>query len=486
MKNYFTRMVVLGAVVVGGAAPGLPARARGEERGERARGSEYESVLIKDVPHVRQKPDFCGEACVEMVLRKLGKTYDQDYVFDASGLDPLLGRGCYTRDLTKAARAIGFDVGTVGRQVRVDHLKGDMEAQWAALHADLLRGVPSIICTRYDEQPETTEHFRLVLGYDAKTDEVLYHEPAADRGAYRRMARSKVLSLWPLKYDKKLWTVIRLKLKAGRLNTRRVQPGFTNADYAQHIMQLKKRLPHKDFTILLQKPFVVVGDDRPALVRRRATGTVQWAVDKLKQDYFKKDPKQIIDVWLFKDKESYEKHTVALWGEKPSTPYGYYSSQHKALVMNISTGGGTLVHEIVHPFIESNFPDCPSWFNEGLASLYEQSGERGGKIVGYTNWRLAGLQKAVRGEALPKFADLCSTTRSEFYTDRRGTNYAQARYLCYYLQQQGRLRKFYHQFVRDAGDDPTGYKTLQEVLGERDMAAFQQRFEKWALTLRYR
>ena len=24
--------------------------------------------------------------------------------------------------------------------------------------------------------------------------------------------------------------------------------------------------------------------------------------------------------------------------------------------MNISTGGGTLVHEIVHPFIEANFP----------------------------------------------------------------------------------------------------------------------------------
>ena len=23
-------------------------------------------VVIPDVPHVRQKPDFCGEACVEM------------------------------------------------------------------------------------------------------------------------------------------------------------------------------------------------------------------------------------------------------------------------------------------------------------------------------------------------------------------------------------------------------------------------------------
>ena len=34
--------------------------------------------------------------------------------------------------------------------------------------------------------------------------------------------------------------------------------------------------------------------------------------------------------------------------------------------MNISTGGGTLVHEIVHPFIEANFPACPPWLNEGL------------------------------------------------------------------------------------------------------------------------
>jgi len=28
-----------------------------------------------------------------------------------------------------------------------------------------------------------------------------------------------------------------------------------------------------------------------------------------------------------------------------------------------------LVHEIVHPFMRANFPECPAWFNEGLASL---------------------------------------------------------------------------------------------------------------------
>ena len=63
---------------------------------------EKELVLIKGVPHVEQKPDYCGEACGEMVLRKLGYDADQDYVFKMSGLDPELGRGCYTRDLKKA------------------------------------------------------------------------------------------------------------------------------------------------------------------------------------------------------------------------------------------------------------------------------------------------------------------------------------------------------------------------------------------------
>ena len=35
-------------------------------------GPQATSVLIPGVPHIRQKPDFCGEACVAMYLQKLG------------------------------------------------------------------------------------------------------------------------------------------------------------------------------------------------------------------------------------------------------------------------------------------------------------------------------------------------------------------------------------------------------------------------------
>jgi len=260
---------------------------------------------------------------------------------------------------------------------------------------------------------------------------------------------------------------------------------FTDADYARHVAALKKKVPNEGFTIVIQKPFVVVGDESPAMVRRRAVRTVKWAVDRLKRDYFKKDPSEILDIWLFRDKASYRKHTREVFGDDPDTPYGYYSHRHKALIMNIATGGGTLVHEIVHPFMAANFPQCPAWFNEGMGSLYEQAGERGGHIVGLTNWRLAGLQKAIRERRVPSFKALTATTDDEFYTKDKGTNYAQARYLCYYLQEKGLLVKFYHAFVAAHEADPTGYKTLQTVLGEPDMDAFKKRWETFVLGLKF-
>jgi len=251
------------------------------------------------------------------------------------------------------------------------------------------------------------------------------------------------------------------------------------------MMVLKKKVP-KGFTVVIQHPFVVIGDESPAMVKRRAVGTVKWAVDRLKRAYFTKDPDEILDIWLFKDDESYRKHAKAIFGHEPTTPYGYFSAVDKALVMNIRTGGGTLVHEIVHPFVAANFPECPAWLNEGLGSLYEQSGEdRYGRIIGQTNWRLAGLQKAIREKRVPSFKELCTTTTEEFYHMDRGTNYAQARYLCYYLQQRGLLRKYYHAFHANHRKDPSGYQTLVAVLGSDDMEQFKKDWEAYVLRLRF-
>jgi len=265
------------------------------------------------------------------------------------------------------------------------------------------------------------------------------------------------------------------------------KPETPAARLAQHLADLKARTP-AGFTIVVPEgggAFVVIGDEAPEMVRRRAAGTVKWAVDRLKAEYFATDPPDLLDVWLFKDKVSYEKHTKELFGDEPDTPFGYFSQQHHALIMNIATGGGTLVHEIVHPYMHANFPECPTWFDEGLASLYEQASERGGHIVGLTNWRLKGLQEAIEAKKTPSFKDLTGSTEHEFRAMDSGRNYAQSRYLCYYLQEKGLLVKFYRAFHAAHKDDPTGYETLLEVLGEKDMADFQKRWEAWVLKLRF-
>jgi len=312
--------------------------------------SPSETIIIKGVPHIQQKPDFCGEACIAMHLQKLGHNVTQDDVFNIT------------------------------------------------------------------------------------------------------VAKSPA--------------------------------GFTDADYARHIMNLKPTMP-MGFTIVLQRPFVVIGDEQAGLVRYRAEHTVKWFVDRIEKLYFKKDPPKIYDIWLFKDDKSYRKHAEEIFGDRPDTPFGYCSDARGALVMNIATGGGTLCHEIVHAYIASNFPGCPAWFNEGLASLYEQCGTRGDTVVGLTNWRLEGLKKEIQADNLPSFETLLSTTSYQFYNMAKGNNYAQARYLCYYLQEKGLLVNFYNAFVRNAKDDPSGCETLKKILNESDMGDFKKRWEKWVLNLTF-
>jgi len=229
---------------------------------------------------------------------------------------------------------------------------------------------------------------------------------------------------------------------------------------------------------------VVVGDEPEPVVKERAQSTIKWAVEKLKQDFFAKDPSLILDIWLFKDAESYNKHTRLIFNDKPTTPYGYYSSSHKAVIMNIATGGGTLVHELVHPMIEANFPDCPAWLNEGLGSLYEQCDERDGHIYGLVNWRLPGLQEAIKAGTVKSFKTLTSLNANDFYNDDRGVNYAESRYLCYYLQEKGLLVSFYRRFHTQQKKDPTGYQTLVTVLGTPNMERFQKDWEKFVIGLR--
>ncbi|MCP4674462.1 MAG: M1 family metallopeptidase [Deltaproteobacteria bacterium] len=258
---------------------------------------------------------------------------------------------------------------------------------------------------------------------------------------------------------------------------------ISDEEFEQHVTDLKTWIP-RGFKVFIQKPFVVIGNDSKQEVRRRARGTVKWAVEHLKKDYFAKDPDHIIDIWIFRDGPSYRKFAKELFGHTPDTPYGYYSESDKAMIMNIGTGGGTLIHEIVHPFMAANFPNCPPWFNEGMGSLYEHSGFRNGSIWGLTNWRLTGLRQAIRRNMVPSFEVLMSQNEHQFYEQDPGTNYSQSRYLLQYMQEKRLLKRYYHEFLANRHADPSGFETLKRVLGTDDMDAFKKKWQRWVRKLK--
>jgi hypothetical protein len=244
---------------------------------------------------------------------------------------------------------------------------------------------------------------------------------------------------------------------------------------------LETRLAGQGFTVVIEPPFVVIGDEAPATVRHHATGILHWSIQLLEAEYFKARPDKLIEIWLFKNERTYRVGAKKFFGDTPDTPYGYYSPTRDAMVMNIGPGAGTLVHEVVHPYMEANFPSVPAWFNEGLASLYERPSEKNGHIVGLPNWRLPSLKKQIADKSLPELPRMLTTTTDEFYGAEFDA-YAYARYLLLYLQDQGKLTAFYERFVADK-DDPTGRAALEAVLGEK-LETFEPTWRAWVTALR--
>jgi hypothetical protein len=258
--------------------------------------------------------------------------------------------------------------------------------------------------------------------------------------------------------------------------------------YQAAMAGMRKRLDRAGiaarFHMVVEPPFVIAGDEAPHVVEKRAARVVRWAVEHMRRAYFSRDPEPGLEIWLFRDPDSYRRHTRALFGHEPTTPYGFFDSSHNALIMDISTGGGTLVHEIVHPYMAANFPRCPAWFNEGLGSLYEQAAEREGAIVGQLNWRLPGLQRGLEQGTAPRLRQVLASDAGEFYGDPSGLYYAAARYLLYYLQERGLLFRYYAEFAAAYERDPTGIETLLEVTGQ-DLPRLESAWRRFVLGQRW-
>jgi hypothetical protein len=219
-----------------------------------------------------------------------------------------------------------------------------------------------------------------------------------------------------------------------------------------------------DTTITLHGPFAVVGDITPRELREALS--LLDRVDEAMQTQFEMKPLSgRYRLYLWKSEESYGEYCKKAFGEEPISPFGFFTGDQ--LVMNYRTGGGTLVHELVHAYLDENVKEVPTWFNEGLASLYERSSSGKGEIRGYPNWRLPILQKAIKRKETVPLATLLSLTPAQFQGEGRGLHYAEARYLLYHLQEEGRLPALF-KAMRDRriAEDPVGEEALSALSGE--------------------
>ena len=238
-----------------------------------------------------------------------------------------------------------------------------------------------------------------------------------------------------------------------------------------------------DCHVVVRAPFVLAGDltDESLITWHR--NTIEPASRAMACSYFPKRPDAPISVLLFSGERSYEHYAKTLFADTGVSIYGYYKRGQRVLVMNIATGGGTLVHELTHALADFDCPRIPDWLNEGLASLHEQCRFRpdGSGIEGLENWRLPKLQEAIRAERLRSLASLVGD--DDFREHDLGLNYAQARYFCMYLDRRGLLQDFFRRWRKTQRDDALAVQAVRDTFADQDWDELDRAYREWVLTL---
>ncbi len=253
-------------------------------------------------------------------------------------------------------------------------------------------------------------------------------------------------------------------------------------DCEQAADEVRGRLP-VDWPVVVKAPLVLASDLPLAVLEEWYSGTILPACDALAAVYCRRRPDAPLVVYLCSNERVYLDLARRLFNDEGVSVFGYFKPRERVLVLNIATGGGTLVHELTHALLAFDFPEVPDWFNEGLASLHEQCriGAEGQRIVGLINWRLPVLQAALRQGSLPSLEHL--TSAGVFRQGDEALRYAQARYLCLWMDQQGKLATFYHRFRDTVAHDPQGTATLLSMFPGRSWPQVDDQFAAWVASL---
>jgi len=246
--------------------------------------------------------------------------------------------------------------------------------------------------------------------------------------------------------------------------------------------QLGQELNDRD-RIIVRPPFVIGGDLSEAEMDRYYSDTILPTKRALDLAYFDQSPDRPLTLLLYSNERGYRDVAWKLDRRNTANYYGYYIRTERRIVANIGTGDGTLAHELTHALGHFDFPNMPEWFDEGLASLYEEAdfSDDGLQLNGLSNWRLNHLLSAMQDRRLGNLESLVASRNIR--EEQQAVEYAHARYFCLYLQERGLLPFFYRKFRDRATSDPSGLRTLCEMLGTENLDPVDRNFRQWVIAL---
>lgn len=156
---------------------------------------------------------------------------------------------------------------------------------------------------------------------------------------------------------------------------------------------IKRMLHGMDIQMMVKDVFVIVGveDDTPPEVHYERG--IKDFYKYFRDQYFEDPPRSLLVVLISPRPHALVEATKRLYSEVGLTVYapflGYYNpADNLIMATGGSTGYGTLLHEMIHALIKADFPQAPSWLNEGLASLYERTQWTPTRLNTLPNWRM--------------------------------------------------------------------------------------------------
>lgn len=256
------------------------------------------------------------------------------------------------------------------------------------------------------------------------------------------------------------------------------------ATVCTHLAQaLQQQLP-EHYAVIAAPPFVIAGDLPEAQLREIDRTTLRPTMVALQVDYFDRPPQAPITVLLCSDETSFADCSRRFHGQARAEYAGFYSRDERCLILNLATGEGTLAHELTHALAHVDFPDMPEWFDEGLASLHEESefSDDGRHLLGLPNWRHGQLARALEEGRLGSLRELLG---GGFARDEQAPlAYAYARGLCLFLQEQDLLTAYYRKLRTNIAQDATGAQSLCEVVAVPNLDEVDRQFIQWLKTRR--